>query len=221
MIINMTENSNIGKGTAEGALAYLDRIIEKGRGTPGAINPLKIAFEKVVSEVDGSSWKDTVVDEIDLEDYIARFGNLTRGKYTDKTLSVYKSRVNRVIGWYSKFMSKETPGYFPMLSTRKTADQQVGKRTADRKSSKANYGINTITEAEVIDRVMQTGLSQNHQLLNAPTPTWLQDSNGLIAFPFPLADGTVASLNLPKNLTIQDAKRMVAYINSLVLEGNE
>lgn len=212
----MTENSDIGKGTAAGAIAYLDRIIEKGRGTPGAINPLKIAFEKVVSEVDGNDWKNTEVSKIDLEDYIARFGNLTRGKYTDKTLSVYKSRVNRVIGWYNKFMSKETPGYFPMLSTRSTADRQPIKKN-DKASSKRN--VNNVAEAEVIEQLFQTKLPQNYQM---PLPARLgwsqQDDTTLIEFPFPLADGTIAILNLPKKLSSPDAKRMVAYINSLVLE---
>ncbi|HEY1645765.1 MAG TPA: hypothetical protein VGF75_05340, partial [Candidatus Saccharimonadales bacterium] len=100
-------------GTAKSLLDYLDNIVEKGRATKAAVNPIKIAFRRVVQVIDGEDWESVEVKSIDIDDYIKRFENLTNGQYLSETLTTYKSRMTRGIGWYLHFL--QTPGWTPNL----------------------------------------------------------------------------------------------------------
>ena len=93
----MTEQ--IGSGTAQGLVEYLGSLVSKGRATPGAIRPLRTTFTKIMSTVDGEGWGKANIRDINVEDYMLRFANLTMGAYNDASLSVYKSRVKKVMGW--------------------------------------------------------------------------------------------------------------------------
>jgi len=158
---------NIGTGTSAGLVEYLDAIVEKGRGTSGAIQPLKTAFTKVAQEVDGSDWGIKLVSEIDIDDYISRFGNLTRGKYSDKTLTVYKSRVNRVVGWYLKFM--DHAGWMPTLSARqprKSSQMQQSVRGSQPEDEKTSSGKGT-------DVVVKPGMHKIELALRVDAPVTL------------------------------------------------
>ena len=95
----------MGDGKAINVIEYLDNLIEKGKASKGAIVPLKVSFAKVVKTIDGDTWQDTEVKSIDVEDYMARFANLTIGKYAPESLTVYKSRVNKAVGWYLRFLT--------------------------------------------------------------------------------------------------------------------
>src|ERR1035437_9311303 len=103
-------------GKSKNVIEYLDNLVDKGKVTPGAVVPLKTAFVKVLSAVDKESWGDTSVEAIDVDDYILRFANLTAGTYTPQSISVYKSRVNRALGWYKNFLA--TPGWAPDATKR-------------------------------------------------------------------------------------------------------
>lgn len=45
------------------------------------------------------------------------------------------------------------------------------------------------------------------------------DRQEFIEYEFPLADGSVATLYLPKRLEGEDAERLAAYIKALVLDA--
>lgn len=184
---------NIGNGTSAGLVEYLDTIVEKGRGTPGAIQPLKTAFTKVVQEVDGTDWGKKLVAEIDIDDYVSRFGNLTRGKYSDKSLSVYKSRVNRVVGWYLKFMDQA--GWMPTLSARQPRKSAV-------KSPKAasNPGENgdDLPGNNEKDLVIKPGMHKIELALRVDAPV---------------------TLILPRDLMATEVATITAILNSLTMNG--
>jgi len=175
----MTDNK-IGSGTSAGLVEYLDRLVEKGRATPGAITPLKTAFTKVVESVDGKEWPMTEVSTIGVEDYISRFANLTRGAYTDKTISVYKSRMNRVIVWYLKFMDQ--PGWMPLISAR-------GARKSTKTISKSDSTINddTATNGSMEDATSQ-GANERFEIVIG------DGRKGLLIFPSNRTDADVDKL---------------------------
>src|SRR4051812_9075112 len=108
---------SMGDGKAENLLEYLDNLVEKGKATAGAIKPLRTTFSVVLKAVVGEEkWQSVDVKEIDVEDYMSRFANLTMGKYSSGSLVEYKSRVNKVIGWYINFLDK--PGWAPDVQKR-------------------------------------------------------------------------------------------------------
>lgn len=189
---------SMGDGKAKNLLEYLDNLIEKGKATSGAIKPLKIAFTKVVQTIEGEKWESTEVKGIDVEDYMARFANLTMGKYSSNSLTEYKSRVNKVIGWYIQFLDK--PGWTP--------DIQKRNRTPKASSPKTEQ-ISVISPRSDDPRdVPQTMPS----VVNAP---------GRILYPYPLLDGQLIHISLPIKLSKQDARRIGAFIESIAIEPTE
>lgn len=192
---------SIGKGTAKGLIEYLGVLVDKGRATSGAITPLRTAFEKVMVVVEGEEWENIATQSIDVEDYIARFANLTRGKYSPKSITVYKSRIHRVLGWYRRFMSEEEAGWMPTLGTRRVKSKETTKNTPPKQSVEHN-----IQEAEAT----ASGYAPNENL---------GVRNGLLPYPFPLTDGTIAQLKLPAHISKDDADRMAAFIKSLVVSS--
>jgi len=193
--------STIGSGSAQGALEYLDFLAVKGHVTPGAITALKTAFRKVIETVAGEEWAKVEVRAITVDDYMIRFANMTHGKYNAKSLSDYRVRVNKVIGWYLEFL--KTPGWTPNVKTR-TYHKPA-------KAAAINEQLSSHDQESVRNSESMAGS-------DPATQPSLQTKPNLVAFPFPLADGTLATLYLPTSITANDAKRMARYIETLVLE---
>lgn len=188
----------MGSGRAKNAVEYLDAILEKGRATSGAIAPLKIAFTKVMETVDGENWKETEVRDIDIDDYMNRFANLTLGKYSPESLIVYKSRVNKVVKWYIQFLDK--PGWMPDVP-RRTRKHKENQGTADDIPASTQHNKPSPYPDE------NQG-AQRHVL----TP-----SSNRILYPFPLLDGQLIHVSLPIKLSKEDARRIGAFIESIAM----
>lgn len=214
----------MGDGTAASAIKYLDYLIEKGRATNGAINPLKIAFTKVMETIDGKDgWQAVQVRAVDVDDYMHRFGNLTLGKYSADSLTVYKSRVKKVVEWYIRFL--DTPGWTPEIQRRNR--------------SGAKSGIVGVTPAQPTDDMPvadEAGQSQPVQMSQAPATASrsvapatamaapaapamaIPSSPERVVYPFPLSDGQLVHISLPFNLGKSDAKRIGAFVESIARE---
>lgn len=193
-------SNQIGQGTAQGLIDYLEMLVDKGRATHGAIQPLKTAFTKVLEAVDGSGWQQTKVVDIDIEDYIDRFGNLTRGTYTSQSLAVYKSRVTRAVGWYKKFMNET--GWMPNIKAR--APRQ--KAAVKLRTEKSQIGNNAIQNF-----IHQTG----SKLELKP-----EAQGESITYPFPLFSGEIAQISMPKSAKKDDMKRLATFLEALVVSEN-
>lgn len=188
---------SMGDGKAKNALEYLDNLIEKGKATKGAIAPLKVAFTQVVRVIDGDDWEETVVKSIDVEDYMARFANLTMGKYSSDSLTVYKSRVNKVVSWYIQFLDK--PGWSPDVQKRNRAPKIMpDKEKTARAQTPQSPPSGTATNPQSMPEI-------------ANTP-------GRILYPYPLMDGQLIHISLPVKLSKEDAKRIGAFIESIAID---
>jgi len=191
---------SMGDGKAINVIEYLDNLIEKGKASKGAIVPLKVSFAKVVKTIDGDTWQDTEVKSIDVEDYMARFANLTIGKYAPESLTVYKSRVNKAISWYLQFLDK--PGWTPDVQKRNRAPKLEGK------SLKSNAPRTNISVTS-----SQTPSDDSQQTLPQVT-----DASNRILYPYPLSDGQLVHISLPLKLSQKDAKRIGVFIESIAIE---
>src|SRR5580700_10471924 len=98
---------SMGDGKAIDLIEYLDSLVERGKATKGAVKPVRIAFRKVLEVVEKGNWEQIDVKNIDVDDYMARFSNLTIGTYSPESLTSYRSRMLRGINWYLKFL--QTP----------------------------------------------------------------------------------------------------------------
>lgn len=185
---------SIGSGTVAGLLEFLDTIVEKGRATQSAIQPIKISINKVFEVVDGSEWELVSVKSIDLDDHIERFATKTIGTYSPKSISVYKSRINRAIAWYMKFLNEK--GWMPQVKPRLPAS-----------SKRANIETPPV----------QPDTTGSMQPVVAVEPSNYLINNAL-TYPFPLENGEIARLSLPRELTASDANRLAKFIQTLVME---
>jgi hypothetical protein len=199
----MTNSATMGSGTTAGALHYLDFLSTKGYMVPGAIAALKTAFIKVFSTVGEEGWENIQIRDVNVDDYMKRFGNMTHGKYNAKSLIDYKSRVNKVVGWYLEFLSK--PGWTPPVKLRKRAHSTKNNIAA------AISGDNT-------DAAESTTVFTPSEPQTVPTPT---TKPNLVAFPFPLSNGVLASLYLPTTISATDAKRIARFVETLVIEESQ
>jgi hypothetical protein len=189
----------MGNGTAKGLIEYLDNLIARGKGSPGAINPLKIAFTKVMKTVDGNNWQSVSVRGIDVDSYMDRFTNLTLGKYSSESLVAYKTRVGKVIGWYTRFL--DTPGWEPSI-----------QRRAPRQNKDTDL-ITTPTPTEAP--------TSNPEAVQQPQPATPPASSlpDFITYPYPLSNGQLVQISLPLKLSKTDAKRIGAFIESIAIES--
>lgn len=134
--------------------------------------------------------------------YMARFANMTHGQYNANSLVDYKSRVKKVTNWYLQFLAK--PGWTPETKPR------TRKNTA-----KSNI-TNTVSD-EPTSTEESTNSSQPQPTSDLVTPA----RSNLVAFPFPLASGTLATLYLPQSITTSDADRMARFVKTLVIDEGD
>jgi len=194
------DEKNLGKWTASGVVEYLDLIVEKGRASPGAITPLKTACVKVFEAVNGEEWGQATVKDIDVDDYIARFANLTRGTYSVSSVSVYKSRLSRVLGWYEKFMSADQAGWMPTLSSRGSKQSSTKQPTS--KATKLSTAVHSKKQEHSPVSYAAQGAA-NAELIN---------------YPFPLSQNRMGAIQLPTDIVEDDAERIASFVKSLVVK---
>jgi hypothetical protein len=192
----MADSNTIGSGTAAGAVQYLDFLSNRGHLTTGSVKALKTGFTKVIKTLGGNEWESIDVRSIDIDEYMIRFANMTHGQYNAASLTDYKSRVKKVLSWYAHFLS--TPGWVPDVKSRM-------------RNSKASKDSATVTQT--LPLTSEAPLSTTSNLV-IPSTTLSK----LVAFPFPLSDGTLANLYLPPSINASDAKRMARFIETLVIE---
>jgi hypothetical protein len=187
--------SQIGSGTSQGLIEYLDQLISKGKATPGSIVPLKSTLKQVLSTVvDGEEWKDINIRELDVDDFINRFKNKTIGKYSPSSYTVYQSRINKVKEWYIKFLLD--PGWAPKI-------EATGK--IQRVKTKPSISS---SESTVKNDFIDTGkLEKPNSVLN-----------DLITYPFPLREGKIVYLSLPIDLTPAEAGRLSKFLDSVSVD---
>lgn len=187
-------SETVGNRKISGLNAYLDSLVKKGRAKSSVVVPLKTAVHQIFKTVEEDNWENIDVAEIDLDDYIIRFKNLALDRYSEQSYNAYKARANRALTWYNNFL--QNPGWTPQIRKSPTSGKtQTNQPSAKKSNTKSTMPI---TDAE-------------HTPKTSPT------NNDLISFPFPLSNGSLASLYLPKQLPEEDAERLSQFIASLVI----
>ena len=165
-------------GKAAGALRYLKLLSSQGHTRAQAAAALARTVSRVLETVEGEGWRDIDVRQIDVNDFMVRFGAMAKFRYASRSLIDYKSCLNRLLSWYRSFL--EVPGWTPNLRERAVRDRSA------------------------------------QHVQTAPRAPALPD---LIAFPFPLSAGGLATLYLPPTIRSGDARRMIRFVGALVAEG--
>lgn len=195
----------IGNGKIDGLIDYLDMLSAKGRVPSPTITNLKSAVKAVFSKVDEDGWTNIDVRGLDLDDYITRFQNLSMGKYNQASYNTYKGRISRSIEWYLKFL--QNPGWMPMMKPGSMKKEK--KDASDERAKQPHASLLEIPEGEIV--------GPTNEII--PSPSAGQNSaSKLMSFPFPLQDGTIATLYFPPSISENDFERLQAFIKALIIK---
>lgn len=183
-------------GTGQGLIEFLDYAASKGlmnRNTAGA---QKSSVAKVLA-IEGDHWQETNLREVNVDDQLTRFQNLKKSSYSPSSLRAYESRFRTALEEYFRYL--DDPGaYNPKATGRESSSKRARKRGSRARSS-------------------PVAGSSPEPAGESPAVSATRDY--LITYPFPLRESTMAYLQLPKNLTKQEAERLSRFVQSLALES--
>ncbi|MDR0956040.1 MAG: hypothetical protein LBM73_02870 [Candidatus Nomurabacteria bacterium] len=188
----------ISDGKVGGLIEYLDSIVKNGRARLGVVTPLRTAVCKIFETVDGECYEDTDVRKVDINDYMIRFKNKALDKYNNASYKAYKNRASRAISWYENFL--KDPGWTPTIVERSTKKNNENAAEFDKDIENAIQSKTVKQKINVLDD---------------------NKVERLVAFPFPISTGELATLHLPQKLSSSDAERIASFVKTLVIPDNK
>ncbi len=181
------------KTTGKDLVEHWSWAAEKGLMKKNSALSLKSACSNVLSVIDG--WESIDIISIDIDDTILRFKNLQARNYKPKSLEVYGKRFKRAVESYLEYI--RDPGAWKPTSRQSQSDSTNGSQ---RPKSKLPL--------------------QSEDTQHSQQPAGSSGS-GLIDYPFPLREGVTVRLMLPRDITINEVKRLNAFMSTLAVDFNE
>jgi hypothetical protein len=161
---------------------------EKGIMKKNSAFALKSACANVLSVID--DWESIDITSVDVEDAITRFKNIQARNYKPKSLEAYGKRFRNAVESFLEYI--QDPGAWKPTSRQ----IQPANSSSDNKPKKKH----DIQKEE--DQI-------------APQPA---SGRGLIDYPFPLRDGLTVRLMLPRDITVNEVKRLNAFMSTLAVD---
>ena len=191
------ENELQMSGTAAGLVAFLDWTSRTGELSSNTATSYKTAVTKVF-EIDGESWPSIRVADVKIDNQLDRFARLRASRYNSASLQSYGTRFRASIDHYKRYL--ENPVDFktsqPVTGKIKPQDKASGKKPRARiRTGEPGRKDGTITSVS--------------------TPTQVSD---LVQYPFPLRNGVMAYLSLPRDLGSAEARRIASFVASLAID---
>lgn len=182
---------DINSTTVGGTNEFFKWMVDKGYGTEAQVNPWRIAIKMVFSAVEGTEDYETFDwSGIDLDEYMDRFQKLAGANYKSESIVAYGRRVRNGLDAHRHYL--ET-GKAP-VSRPSTPRKKKEPQPATGSGGSGNGGNVT-----PINAAASAGGSQP----------------GMVSFPYPLSDGTMATLVLPPRLKADDVTRITTFIRTL------
>lgn len=189
----MSEAAN---GTVEGMQAFLDWAREKGEMNASTAQALKSTVGKVAEVADEGA--DAVVASLDVENLLSRWEMKNRTKYKVDTLNTYKVRFRQAVALYGAWLAND-PDW---KSASKTANSDVPSVPRQRSAP------------AISKRTPRTPTSRTQEPQSAEPPAQTVGTR-LVSYDLPLRPDLLVRLNLPVDLTPEDASRISAFVSSL------
>jgi hypothetical protein len=178
-------------GAAAGLLEFLDYARAKGILARKTADAYKSASSLALS-IDGEGWENIEVRNVDVGQQLDRYIRLRGQKASPQTLATYRRRVAKAIELYLDFL--DNPTGFRGSSGR----PRPGGATARRPPA--------------------TPASQQASRHPRPREIPIAEPSELLTYPFPLRAGGMAYLQLPRELTHADVKRLCSFLESLAID---
>jgi hypothetical protein len=191
----MAENTEVQmNGTAAGLMEFLDWTARTGLFSSNTAASYRTAVTKVL-EIDGETWTDIVISELDIEQQIERFTRLRASRYNPKSIGTYGNRFRAAIEHYQRYLDEPKNFRGGQVRLPKAKATEGGGDEKGRPSNKSSA----------------RGKTKTHTGKNV-------DQEELIEYPFPLSDGTLAKVLLPRVFRRDDATRFAQFVSSLAVD---
>ncbi|MDX2260083.1 MAG: hypothetical protein SFU84_00120 [Gemmatimonadales bacterium] len=178
-----------------GLLQFLDTLGTKGLANANTVQSMKVACGKIL--VDLSDAEEADVRGIDVGLAVRKFNNKNPGKLSPSSLSEYQRRVTLAIREFDLYQGNPT-GY-KGIGRGPTAKQEGGEKSAPRKRE------GTPREA---------GKAESQPPSHSPPAT---PTSGL-SFAFPLRQDFLAQLVVPRDMKLEEAQRLCAFVRALAVD---
>lgn len=190
--------------TGAGLVAFLDYAIQKGYLKTATGQAMKTAVKEVLSSTEGADgWETVDLTSLDEDDVLRRFETLRAMKFSAGSLSTYKGRYSRAASMFSEFRASPAT-WRPSV-----------KQRARSKGSSASVAVAPRVQTTDSGALANTASPAPAPVAGAPHPA---HGSAIITYPFPLRQGVLASLELPPDLTLREARRLGAFIESLAID---
>lgn len=184
--------------TGAGLIQFLDFAIRKGYLKTATGAALKTASKEVLLATEGEGWEQVDVTALDTEDVTRRFETLRAMKFSTDSLNTYKSRFLKAVQMFIAFQAN--PGAWRPDVKQRSRTTRVAADTNG-----------------VVDSPTAPPTSSASLPVERAAPP--HHGPNVITYPFPIRDGVLASLQLPSDLTMREAKRLGAFIESLSVDS--
>jgi len=166
---------------------------DKGLMNGNTAGALRSACKEVLTAVDSENWESVDVAGIDVEEYATRFERLRMSKFKPASLGVYKARWKNAVGMFLQYQANPSGWRYKAERPAAARKQASGTRAGNASGARPTGG-------------------------GSFTPPPRPAAGGLITYPYPVREGVIIQLQLPADLSKNEARRLSAFLDSLALE---
>jgi hypothetical protein len=187
--------ANPNSGTGEGFLAFFDYLINRKEMVETTAVALRTGSKNVLGVEDDLAALDLRTANVD--EIVRRWRNHSRGKMKDRSIEQYEQRFRQSVEMYRKWLNDDP--------------EWLGSRRAKAAPSSTNGGPRRTARATAPTAAPSESRSEAAALDEPPVA-------GMISYPLPLRPGLQARLLLPEDLTRNEAKRVMNFVNALAFD---
>lgn len=175
----------------EALMRFLNHVIDKGLVNAETGKSWRVAVSKLL--VDLSRMEETDVCAIDIEIAAPKFANRNGGSYMPASLTTYRSRVATAIQEFTHYVN-DPASYKPRSLNGKLRKSEVKNRLVQ--PAKATSAISSFETQGREAPPVAAGLS----------------------LPYPIRSDFLAQVVIPRDLTMEEAKRLGAFLLTLAAD---
>jgi hypothetical protein len=181
--------------TGKALLEHWTWAAEKGLMNRNTAHGLRSACSVVLGALDDGESVD--VKTLDVEEALMRFQNLKMKKFKPTVLETYKRRFRQAVLSYLMYLD-DPGGWKPRVAERATngAEKKGSKGTTSREPAPTPSGQPILQHREM-------------------------PQVNMVDYPFPLREGQIARLILPRDLKTSEVKRLNAFMSTLAVDYEE
>jgi hypothetical protein len=178
--------------TGKALLDHWNWAAEKGVMNKNTANGLRAACSQVLSALDNGEAVD--IKTLDIDDTLLRFQNLKKSQFKPEVLGAYKRRFRQAVTSYLAYLND--PGGWKPRTIERTTTNGTEKKKAN---AKAN------------EPATEPARPIRHEMPQV----------NMMDYPFPLREGQIARLILPRDLKASEVKRLGAFMSTLAVDTEE